>query len=50
LATLGRGGTKVALNLYSGDKKTTMELKGGVELGKNTIKDLSGIGVKVAIE
>lgn len=50
LSTLGRGGTRVALNLYSGGKKTTIELPGGVELGKNTIKDFTGLGIKVAIE
>ena len=50
LATLPAGGTRVALNLYSGDKKTTMELRGGVELGKNTIGDFMGLGIKVAIE
>ena len=50
LATLPAGGTRVALNLYSGDKKTTMELRGGVELGKNTIGDFMGLGIKVTIE
>ena len=50
LSTLPTGGTRVALNLYSGGKKTTMELKGGVELGKNTIADFTGLGIKVAIE
>ena len=50
LSTLPAGGTRIALNLYSGDKKTTMELKGGVELGKNTIADFTGLGIKVAIE
>ena len=50
LATLPAGGTRVALNLYSGDKKTTMELRGGVELGKNTIGDFTGLGIKVTIE
>lgn len=50
LSTLPTGGTRVALNLYSGGKKTTMELKGGVELGKNTIADFTGLGIKVTIE
>ncbi len=50
LGTLPAGGTKVALNLYSGDKKTTLELRGGLELGKNTIKDFTGLGIKVTIE
>ena len=50
LATLGAGKTRVALNLYSAGKKTTMELRGGVELGKNTIKDFTGLGIKVEIE
>ena len=50
LSTLPAGKTKVALNLYSGGKKTTVELKGGVALGKNTIKDFVGLGIKVEIE
>lgn len=50
LSTLGAGKTKVALNLYSGGKKTTVELRGGLELGKNTIKDFTGLGIKVEIE
>ena len=50
LSTLPTGKTKVALNLYSGGKKTAMELKGGVSLTKNTIKDFTGLGIKVAIE
>ena len=50
LSALGVGGTRVALNLYSGDKKTTMELRGGVELGKNTISDFAGLGIRVTIE
>lgn len=50
LTTLPAGKTKVVLNLYSGDKKTALELKGGVELGKNTIGDFTGLGIKVSIE
>jgi len=50
LSTLPAGHTRVALNLCSGDKKTRMELKGGIELNKNTISDLSGLGIKVEIE
>jgi DNA polymerase-3 subunit alpha len=50
LSTLPAGKTKVVLNLYSGDKKTTLELKGGVELGKTTISDFAGLGIKVNIE
>jgi DNA polymerase-3 subunit alpha len=50
LGTLGTGKTKVMLNLYSGDKKTSLALGGGVELGKTTATDLAALGVKVAIE
>ena len=50
LTSLPAGKTKVVLNLYSGGKKTTIELKGGVELGKNIIKDFTGLGIKVEIE
>lgn len=50
LTTLPAGKTKVVLNLYSGDKKTALELKGGVELGKNTIGDFTALGIKVNIE
>jgi len=38
------------LNLFSGDKKTTMGLPKGVELGKNTVKDFAKLGIKVNIE
>jgi len=38
------------LNLYSGDKKTTLAINGGVELGKNTVSDFAGLGIKVDIE
>ena len=50
LATLAPGRTKVVLNLYSGDKKTTLAINGGVELGKNTVADFTGLGIKVDIE
>ena len=50
LAALPAGHTRVAMNLCSGDKKTTLELRGGIELNKNTISDLSGLGIKVEIE
>jgi hypothetical protein len=50
LATLSPGRTKVVLNLYSGDKKTTLAINGGVELGKNTVADFAGLGIKVDIE
>ena len=50
LATLRPGRTKVVLNLYSGDKKTTLAINGGVELGKNTVSDFAGLGIKVDIE
>ena len=50
LATLRPGRTKVVLNLYSGDKKTTLAINGGVELGKNTVSDFTGLGIKVDIE
>ena len=50
LVTLPAGKTKVILNLYSGDKKTSLALGGGVELGKTTATDLTALGVKVAIE
>ncbi|MBO4480279.1 MAG: DNA polymerase III subunit alpha [Alphaproteobacteria bacterium] len=50
LSTLPVGKTKVVLNLYSGDKKTSLELKGGVELGKTTIADFTGLGIRVNIE
>ena len=50
LATLPAGRTRVALNLCSGGKKTTLELKGGIELNKTTVSDLSGLGIKVEIE
>ena len=50
LATLQSGRTKVVLNLYSDDKKTTLAINGGVELGKNTVSDFTGLGIKVDIE
>ena len=50
LSILSAGNTKVVLNLYSGDKKTSVKLSGGIKLGKNTLTDLSGLGIKVAIE
>lgn len=50
LGVLPAGSTKVVLNLYSGDKKTTLALGGGVELGKNTVADFAGLGIKVDIE
>ena len=50
LGALPTGATKVILNLYSGNKKTTLALGGGVELGKNTVADFTGLGIKVDIE
>ncbi len=50
LITLGAGYTRVVLNLHSGDKKTSLALAGGVELGKTTITDFAGLGIKVDIE
>ena len=50
LTILPAGKTKVILNLYSGDKKTSLALGGGVELGKTTAADFAGLGIKVAIE
>ncbi|MBO7509312.1 MAG: DNA polymerase III subunit alpha [Alphaproteobacteria bacterium] len=50
LVTLGAGKTRVVLNLCSGDKKTSLELRGGVELGKTTVGDFAGLGIKVDIE
>jgi len=50
LVGLVPGNTRVVLNLFSGDKKTTMGLPKGVELGKNTVKDFAKLGIKVNIE
>ncbi len=50
LAVLPSGNTKIVLNLYSGDQKTTLALKNMVELGATTAKDLTALGIKVDIE
>ena len=50
LAALNAGQTKVVLNLYSGGKKTSLALSGGIELGKTTVADFSGLGIKVELE
>ena len=50
LATLAPGKTRVVLILCSGNKKTALKLNGGVELGKNTVTDFTGLGIKVDIE
>ena len=50
LAALPNGNTKIVLNLYSGNQKTTLALKNTVELGATTAKDLTALGIKVDIE
>ena len=50
LAVLPSGNTKIVLNLYSNDKKTTLALKNTVEFGATTAKDLVALGIKVDIE
>ncbi|MBR6010033.1 MAG: DNA polymerase III subunit alpha [Alphaproteobacteria bacterium] len=50
LAVLPSGNTKIVLNLYSNNQKTTLVLKNMVELGATTAKDLVALGIKVDIE
>ena len=50
LSVLPAGNTKVVLNLYSNNQKTTLALKNTVELGSTTAKDLAALGIKVDIE
>ncbi|MCR5194400.1 MAG: DNA polymerase III subunit alpha [Alphaproteobacteria bacterium] len=50
LVALPAGRTKVELVLYSGGKKTLLALPGGIELGKTTASDFSGLGIKMEIE
>ncbi len=50
LAGLGRGATRVVLNLHGAEQIVPIALSGGVELGATTIGDFAGLGIKVAIE
>ena len=50
ISALSPGYTQIVLNLYSGDKSTSLILKNTIELGSTTIKDLTALGTKVTVE